>query len=149
MNIFTTDHPMVSEPMEHPVLRRIFTRKTLVSALILSVFAEALCAAGVYLLANKSFLSLICGYFHIPGIIVACIFEPDGFDDYATKNQEFAGDCIMVAIGWFQWFVIFIACRFFTSPRTILPPNKSSEPTAVGATVASHAASRRWFSFLR
>jgi hypothetical protein len=33
-----------------------------------------------------------------------------------------------------------------------MPPNKSPEPTAVGAVryaVAVHAASRRWFSFLR
>ena len=34
----------------------------------------------------------------------------------------------------------------------ILPPNKSPEPTAVGAVrsaVAVHAASRRWLSFFR
>jgi len=32
---------------------------------------------------------------------------------------------------------------------TILWPNQSPEPTAVGAAVAIHAASRRWLSFFR
>jgi len=30
-----------------------------------------------------------------------------------------------------------------------MPPNQSPEPTAVAASVAIHAASRRWLSFLR
>jgi hypothetical protein len=152
MNIFTTDHPLVSEPMEYPVLQRIFTRKTLIPALIVSVFAEALCAAGLYFLTDTSFFSFVCGYFHFPGCIVGWIFVPDVIDDYATKDQEFIWYCIVVAIGWLQWFVIFIACRFFAGPRIISPPNKSPEPTAVGpfsSAFAVHVASRRWLSFLR
>jgi len=35
------------------------------------------------------------------------------------------------------------------SSMTMLWPNKSPEPTAVGAAVAIHAASRRWLSFFR
>jgi hypothetical protein len=83
---------------------------------------------------------------------VTIILDPDVVDDYATKNQEFVANCIMVAIGWVQWFVIFIAYRFFTGPRIISPPNKSPEPTAVGAgrsAIAVHVASRRWLSFFR
>ena len=37
----------------------------------------------------------------------------------------------------------------FIMDFTSLMPNKSPEPTAVGAAVAIHAASRRWLSFLR
>jgi hypothetical protein len=152
MNIFTTDHPLVSEPREHPVLRRIFTRKTLASALIFSIIAEGLCGTGCFYLPDRSSLLYLCGIFHIPGIIVTIILDPDVVDDYATKNQEFVANCIMVAIGWVQWFVIFIAYRFFTGPRIISPPNKSPEPTAVGAgrsAIAVHVASRRWLSFFR
>lgn len=126
MNIFTTDHPLMSEPREHPVLRRIFTRKTLISALIFSVIAEGLFGTGCFYLPDRSSLLYLCGIYHIPGIIVASIFVPDGFDDYVTENQEFVGECIVVAIGWLQWFVIFIACRFFTGPQIISPPNKAS-----------------------
>ena len=40
----------------------------------------------------------------------------------------------------------------FLSEETMKPPNKSPEPTAVGAVssaVAVHVASRRWLSFFR
>jgi len=121
--------PMVSEPREYPVLRRIFTRKTLISALILSVMAETLCGICIfYLPAGCSFL-YVCGFFHIPGIIVASLLVPDGFDDYATKNQELVGDWIVVAIGWVQWFVIDGVADFGTSnaPVQLLVPILSSE----------------------
>jgi len=120
MNIFTTDHPLVSEPREYPVLQRVFTRKTLIAALILSVFAEALCAAGFFLLTDTSFLSLVCGFFHMLGCIVASLFVPDGFDEDATQDPGFVWNCIVVIIGWLQWFVICLAGRFFAGPSTCL-----------------------------
>jgi hypothetical protein len=46
------------------------------------------------------------------------------------------------------WALLYLICMFVTK----LPPNKSPEPTAVGAcssAVAVHAMSRRWLSFLR
>ena len=118
MNIFTTDHPLVSEPMEFPLLRRIFTRKTLISVWIPSILAEALCATGFYLLDEKNFLFLFCAYFHFPGCMVGWTLVPDVIDDYATKDQEFVWDCIVIVSGWLQWLVIFMAFRFLLAHKS-------------------------------
>ena len=119
MNLFTTDHPLMSDPAEHPGRPRIFTRKTLIWALMVSAFAEASCLAGSYFLANTSFLFALCGILHLPGLLVASLFVPDVADDYASKGQALAFECMMIAISWLQWFVLALICRFFRGPRQV------------------------------
>ena len=61
----------------------------------------------------------------------------------STVFLSFAS-CVLSAAFW--------AVVFGFIFRSKLPPNKSPEPTAVGAVrsaIAVHAASRRWLSFLR
>ena len=107
MNVFTTDHPLVSQPKECLPHTRIFTRKALILALMFSVITEGLCGTGCFYLPDRSSLLYLCGIFHIPGLIVAACIFADVMDDYGSKEQEFIFTCILIAVAWFQWFVIF------------------------------------------
>ena len=55
----------------------------------------------------------------------------------------------VAAIGFAGISTLALLCFTYFLRRRRQPPNKSPEPTAVGAAVAIHAASRRWLSFFR
>jgi hypothetical protein len=84
----------------------------------------------------------------------SCVgFRPVDFD-FGTFDFEF----LVVASGvdpCFHWLVQRHCIFHFMADAevaSILPPNKSPEPTAVGAcssAVAVHVANRRWLSFFR
>ena len=108
MNVFITDHPMVSQPKEHLPHARWITRKVLGWALIFSVLAEGISGTGCFYLSQGNPLLYLCGIFHLPGLLVAAVIFPDVMDDYGTQEQECIFTCIVIALTWFQWFVIFL-----------------------------------------
>jgi hypothetical protein len=71
--------------------------------------------------------------FYVNGILISQVPEPSFFGLYALTG-------LVLTCNYF--------CRCKSIHRKTLP-NKSPEPTAVAATVAIHATSRRWLSFLR
>jgi hypothetical protein len=55
-----------------------------------------------------------------------------------------------MCVGSLDYFFRWLVVSYFTMQN--VPPNKSPEPTAVGAVrsaIAVHVASRRWLSFFR
>ena len=97
---------------------RIFTRKTLILALILSVVAEGLSIAALFLCSESGLPFWFSQSFHGPAALLTAFFLPDVVDEYASKTQGVIFACIVFTIAWLQWFVLFIGGRFFVGPRS-------------------------------
>jgi hypothetical protein len=116
VNPFTTDHPLVSQPREHLLLARIFTRRALILALISSVVAEGLSVAALFLCPDNALPASFSKSFHGPAASFAAFLLPEMIDDDASKTQEYIFIFIVFAVAWFQWFVIFfvVFCPFLS-----------------------------------
>jgi len=79
----------------------------LLSALILSVIAEGLCIAAIFLCSESSLPALFSKSFHGPAALFAAFLLPDVVDNYASKTQEFIFMFIIFGLAWLQWYVIF------------------------------------------
>jgi hypothetical protein len=106
MNIFTTDHPLVSQPKEHR-LHMFFSRKTLILALLFSIVAEGICLVVLFGLPDSNVLVGFVRAFHQLAALVY-LFFPDVIDGYATQTEEYIVTSLCFILAWVQWFFIFL-----------------------------------------